>query len=66
MYPSFLDLFTLALSITSVRNPWLRHSNHPQEKEGGPKKNEKRKKEKKTPPFIPLPNKGHGFVTQGT
>jgi hypothetical protein len=49
----------------SVGNPWLRHSSHPQEKEGGPKKNEKQKKKKKTPPFTPLPNKGHGFVTQG-
>jgi hypothetical protein len=29
---------------TSVGNPWLRHSSHPQEKEGGPKKNEKKKK----------------------
>jgi hypothetical protein len=27
---------------TSVGNPWLRHSSHPQEKEGGPKKNEKK------------------------
>jgi hypothetical protein len=37
---------------TSVGNPWLRHSSHPQEKEGVPKKNEKKKK---TPPFTPLP-----------
>jgi hypothetical protein len=34
---------------TSVDNPWLRHSSHPQEKEGGPKK------KKKKPPFSPHP-----------
>jgi hypothetical protein len=33
---------------TSVGNPWLRHSSHPQEKEGGPKKNKKQKKKKNT------------------
>jgi hypothetical protein len=38
--------------VTSVGNPWLRHSSHPQEKEGGPKKKEKKKK---TPPFTPSP-----------
>jgi len=32
------------LQHTSVGNPWLLHSSHPQEKEGGPKKNEKKKK----------------------
>ncbi len=31
----------------SVDNRWLRHSNHPQEKEGGPKKTKKKKKEKR-------------------
>jgi hypothetical protein len=40
---------------TSVGNPWLRHSSHPQEKEGGPKKKRRKKlkKRKKTPSFTP-------------
>jgi hypothetical protein len=37
---------------TSVDNPWLRHSSHPQEKEGGPKK---KRKKKKNPPLPPTP-----------
>jgi hypothetical protein len=38
--------FALRLSFIkmSVGNPWLRHSSHPQEKEGGPQKKKKKKK----------------------
>jgi hypothetical protein len=34
-------IFNGIFNKTSVGNLWLRHSSHPQEKEGGPKKNEK-------------------------
>ncbi len=44
-------IMLVVFSITSVGNPWLRHISHPQEKEGRPKKNEK-----KTPPFTPPPS----------
>jgi hypothetical protein len=40
--------------LTSVGKPWLRHSSHPQEKEGGPKK----KKNLLGPPH-PFPARGY-------
>jgi hypothetical protein len=43
---------------TSVGNPWLRHSIHPQEKEGGPKTNEKKKKKTTVPSPTPGPPGG--------
>jgi ABC-type anion transport system duplicated permease subunit len=35
---SVFILCLLSLLYYFLFNPWLRHSNHPQEKEGGPKK----------------------------
>jgi hypothetical protein len=48
--------YVLIIIVMSVGNPWLRHSSHPQEKEGGPKKTGKKKKKKKhLPPARSFP-----------
>jgi hypothetical protein len=55
--PNDMDMFPLCnivqyLLFTSVDNPWLRHSSHPQEKEGGPKINEKKSPLSPPPPLL--------------